>query len=187
MSHAARSHLLTWILLAFSLCSCPSGSPTAAKPEVQAPTPQIAPVQQPEDGLYLVLRQGEGVVAGPGELSMDYDLPRMPQEAPKRQRLILSSSPVVLMALTKTTKADFTPDTCGNVSFEFAPEAAEALADATELNVGGRMAIVLDGQVVTAHKIKTRIEGGKVSVSCCAPEACARLQEVLTHHVVGRP
>ena len=38
------------------------------------------------------------------------------------------------------------------------------------------MAIVLDGQVVTAHKVRERIDGGRASVTCCNPAACERLE-----------
>jgi preprotein translocase subunit SecD len=46
------------------------------------------------------------------------------------------------------------------------------LADFTKAHLGGRVAIVLDGEVITMHKIRSVISGGKIQITRCYDNAC---------------
>lgn len=52
----------------------------------------------------------------------------------------------------------------------------------TRENIGRSAAFVIDGDVVTAHKIRTVIEGGRIQLSRCTDDACeviaVRLQQL---------
>jgi hypothetical protein len=49
----------------------------------------------------------------------------------------------------------------------------------TQVHIGGRVAIVLDGEVITMHKIKSIIKGGKFQLTRCYDNACEALQSKL--------
>jgi preprotein translocase subunit SecD len=42
----------------------------------------------------------------------------------------------------------------------------------TRAHLGGRIAMVVDGEIVTLHKIRTVITDGKVQIARCTDNAC---------------
>ena len=62
--------------------------------------------------------------------------------------------------------------------------AAQQLAEFTGRHVGGRIANVIDGQVVTMHKIREAITGGKLQITRCHDNACEKLEVALRDNVV---
>jgi preprotein translocase subunit SecD len=46
------------------------------------------------------------------------------------------------------------------------------LEDFTKAHLGGRVAIVLDGEVITMHRIRSVINEGKVQITRCYDNAC---------------
>ncbi len=54
------------------------------------------------------------------------------------------------------------------------------LEDFTKAHLGGRVAIVLDGEIITMHKIRSVISEGKVQISRCYDNACEVLLSKLT-------
>ncbi|HEX3552523.1 MAG TPA: hypothetical protein VIA62_04780 [Thermoanaerobaculia bacterium] len=60
------------------------------------------------------------------------------------------------------------------VEFQLQPEAAEAFGEATGQNAGSGLAIVLDGQVVSAPRINSRIGGGRGEIEGRFTEAEAQ-------------
>ena len=59
------------------------------------------------------------------------------------------------------------------------PKAATALERLTSERIGREIAIVLRGDVVTMHKIRTVIKGGEVQITSCAAGAADYLLEQL--------
>ena len=45
----------------------------------------------------------------------------------------------------------------------------------TAANIGRGLAIIIGGKVVTAHKIRTEIVGGKIQITRCGDDACEQL------------
>jgi hypothetical protein len=54
------------------------------------------------------------------------------------------------------------------------------LEDFTKAHLGGRVAIVLDGEIITMHKIRSVISEGKVQITRCYDNACEVLLSKLT-------
>ena len=54
------------------------------------------------------------------------------------------------------------------------------LEDFTKAHLGGRVAIVLDGEIITMHKIRSVISEGKVQITRCYDNACDILLSKLT-------
>jgi preprotein translocase subunit SecD len=59
------------------------------------------------------------------------------------------------------------------------PKAAKALEQLTRDRLGGSVAIVIGGEVVTMHKIREVIKGGEVKITSCAPGGAKYLLEQL--------
>lgn len=61
--------------------------------------------------------------------------------------------------------------------------ASERLADFTEVHINHRIALVIAGDAVTIHKVRTRIEGGKLQITRCTDNACSFLFVALQDNV----
>lgn len=61
------------------------------------------------------------------------------------------------------------------VSVALSPKYIKTLADFTRAHLGERVALVLDGEVVSTHKIRTVIEGGRMQITRCDDHACQRI------------
>ncbi len=55
---------------------------------------------------------------------------------------------------------------------ELTEDAAAEMERVTRENLGSSAALVIDGEVVTAHKIRAVIEGGRIQLSRCTDTAC---------------
>ena len=55
---------------------------------------------------------------------------------------------------------------------ELSEDAAAEMERVTRENLGSSAALVIDGEVVTAHKIRAVIEGGRIQLSRCTDTAC---------------
>ena len=61
--------------------------------------------------------------------------------------------------------------------------ASEHLASFTGEHVNDRVALVIDGEAVTIHKIRERITGGKLQITRCTDQACSFLYVALQDNV----
>jgi preprotein translocase subunit SecD len=59
-------------------------------------------------------------------------------------------------------------------------EYVKALEDFTRAHLGGKIAILLDGEIVTLHKVRSVISEGKFQVTRCTDNACEVLRAKLT-------
>jgi hypothetical protein len=157
--------LLVRRVLSGTLLVLPSAA--AADPPTATGTAAAVP-----NGVYLVLRQGparkdvlpltqgEAVVA-------DYEryLDRKPAE-PARY-LIVHRTPDVRLALEGEPRA--VKDEAGNlrIYLTLKKEAGDRLARLTRDHTGGQVAVVVAGEAVTVHKIRSAVPDGKVQISGC--------------------
>ncbi len=58
-------------------------------------------------------------------------------------------------------------------------EHAKTLEDFTQAHLGGKIAIVLDGEIVTLHKVRSAVSGGKLQITRCTDNACEVLRAKL--------
>jgi hypothetical protein len=142
-----------------------------------AAPPAAAPLS---NGVYAVLRQGltraEVQAEKQPHLLLVYD--RKHYEADKDQPpryVALDASPFVPLVLAGTpdTRRDDRGWTLLNVTL--APQHVKTLEHFTRDHLGGVVAVVIDGEIVTTHKVRTVIEDGKVQVTRCFDEACRTL------------
>jgi hypothetical protein len=152
-----------------------------------------APADPPlDDGIYLVLRSGESrdgiepvarderVVEHAGRYA-----PGGPDGAV--QLLVVGTAPDVPLMLDSPPVVEL--DGSGNpqIHLDFGEEAAGSLEKLTSGSApsGSRVAVIVGGEVVTVHKVRTAITDGRLQVACCDPAACERLLDVLEHDVAA--
>ena len=59
-------------------------------------------------------------------------------------------------------------------------EYVKPLEDFTRAHIGGKIAILIDGEIITIHKIRSVIAEGKFQVTRCTDNACEMLRAKLT-------
>ena len=96
--------------------------------------------------------------------------------------LVVRPSPDVTLDLADRPKAVKEGDEVVRVYLKLKPGAARALERLTGDSLGKEIAIVLGGEVVTTHKIRSVIKGGDVQITNCAPGAANYLLEQLQRH-----
>jgi hypothetical protein len=134
------------------------------------------------DGVYLVLRRGaqekEVRPARAGEVVVPHRH-RYLKEGGDRpaEYLALHRSPEVPLALAARPEGVKDKDDPGTlrIYLQLTQDAAGKLARLTREQQGKDVAILVGGEVVTTHKIRTAITDGKVQISCCAKGACEYL------------
>lgn len=106
---------------------------------------------------HLVDESTNAMMAGMGKISADSMLVNGDETGP----IVLKRSVVVGGESLEDSRGSY--DEKGNpaVSFSFKATGAKKFANATRENVGGRLAIVLDGKVISAPTINTPITGGQ--------------------------
>jgi preprotein translocase subunit SecD len=113
------------------------------------------------DGLYAVAATGVRVESDDGPPLTLRESPSVP--------LLLEGEPTTA------------PDGRGRslLSVTLTPPAAAALASFTREHLGGRVAIVLGGRIVSAHQIRSVITGGAMQISRCFDDRCQILRSRL--------
>jgi len=133
-------------------------------------------------GVYAVLREGltreEAQPAGKApHVTLLYNQKYSEadrKEPPKYVALDTSFFvPLVLAGPPETRKVD---RGWTQLNVRLAPEHVKTLEDFTRAHLGGRVAIVIDGEIITMHTVRSVIEGGDVLISRCQDDACQVLR-----------
>lgn len=78
----------------------------------------------------------------------------------------------VPFVLSKMVSEDLTADKKPRLLLEFAPRQAKDLQKLTQNNLGKMIAVIVDNQIVSCHKIKEAIKGGQMQISRCTKNSC---------------
>lgn len=141
-----------------------------------------------EDGFYAVVRKETGDKLEPfgkDETRLRYH-PMFLDEAERGDKyMIVKNNPHVPMDLKESPNktADKTDRTQFWLLVSLSDEAAVQLEDFTRQYLGGTVAIVVGGEVITAHGIKSVIKGGKIQISRCGDAGCKVLFRELKDNV----
>lgn len=133
------------------------------------------------NGVYAVLREGptrkeiEQEKAPHFELLYDYKYSEPDQkQAPKYVALDSSSFVPLMLAGAPEIGGEYRGGPMLNLAL--AQENVKLLARFTRAHLGGAVAIVIDHEIITMHKIRSVIEDGRVQISWCTSNACEILR-----------
>lgn len=87
--------------------------------------------------------------------------------------LVVNAVPDVPFILKEPPKKDIDPDKkTARLQIQLNTDAAGALEAFTRENLNGTAAVIVGGQVISIHKIRTPITGGKMQITRCSDDAC---------------
>jgi hypothetical protein len=153
------------------------------------PTAEKQPAEQKlPDGLYKVLREGpqkkDVLAVGRDEIVVVNDHRYASKgSAPPPQYLAVRLVPDVPLVLASAPKVVKDDSGLMRIEIQLAREHADAMEQFTRKNKGGQTAVIIAGGVVTVHKIRAAITGGRCQVTCCAEGACDYLLKHLRDKV----
>jgi preprotein translocase subunit SecD len=139
------------------------------------PTP---PQKKLPDGIYAVVRDSDGekgvLPLKDGEvLAVDrYRFQKADSRDPPRY-LVVHTAPEVTLDLAAEPKAEQDGEEVVRVLLKLQPKSAAALAKLTGDRHYKLVTIILDGEVVTTHKIRATIANGNVQITSCSPGGAA--------------
>ncbi len=174
--------LTTALLLALAIWGCNSLQAQPTNQALAAVTPAIPAL---ENGAYAVLREAPSAhEAGPdggSQVVLPYDR-RKYSGAPTNEPLTyvaLDAKDYVPLVIEGTP--DMRSDGQGKsvLSVSLVRKNVKRAESFTRAHLGGRLAMVIDGEIVTLHKIRTVITDGKVQITRCTDNACEVLRSKL--------
>ncbi|NUQ22686.1 MAG: hypothetical protein HUU34_01960 [Saprospiraceae bacterium] len=160
-----------FILLILSSCSFPRKATT---------TPKTLP-----DGMYLVLAEYQKAPATTDQgvvIPLNHDFLLEP-DSEDPHFLAVDSVDFVALQLASAPEQSEQPNQRVNLLLALNSMAKDQLAAFTAKNLNKPVAIVIGGQAVTKHKVKSVIDGGKLQISWCTKFACEKLLVELQDNV----
>jgi preprotein translocase subunit SecD len=92
--------------------------------------------------------------------------PADPKQRPRWRTYLIEQASVVGGADVAKAAATYDPQTMRpNVEIELTADGRQRFASATEASIGKKLAIVLDGRVISAPVVQSRIPGGRVQIT----------------------
>jgi hypothetical protein len=135
------------------------------------------------DGMYAVKRDAATAEAAgvPGEPArvIRYDRRSASGEPEEPRYLALQTSPFVPLILEVPPDIREQSDGRTYLSVALAQGYVKTLSDFTRAHLGGRVAIVVDGDVITVHKVRSPIDNGKMQITFCKGNACELIRSKL--------
>src|SRR5262249_2340942 len=98
-----------------------------------------------------------------------------PAEREPIRYLVLQTKPFVPLILASDPREDREDSGKPRLQLQLAADQAAPLEEFTRSNLGGTVAIVIGGEIVTTHKVKTPITGGRLQITRCTEHGCETL------------
>lgn len=142
--------------------------------------------EEPErTGLFLILAEASSPEELPepqeGQYVAEYDYEfRDVDERPEPKYFLLRTTADVPLHLAAPPERHVGEGGRTTLQLDLKEEAAAEMERVTRENIGRAAAFVVDGEVITAHKIRTVIEDGKLMISRCTDDACEFIYATLT-------
>ena len=134
-----------------------------------------------DTGFYLVAAMAPSADALPAPTRQqrivrdDSKYPRDSEATPVLYVLLSRRPDVVLTLANAPVLQQKGPNGFAELQLELTREAAADLERMTRKHLGQRVALVVDGDVVTIHKIRSVISDGKMQLTRCTDNACQYL------------
>ena len=157
----------------------------AAIPEVKETVNPEAIDKKLGNGFYLVVREGadkkslaplsktEHIILNDGHF-----LEKAERNPPAY--IVVNTRDFIPITLSDAPKKETDDKGKPKLNLQLATSQIAPLEEFSRTNLGRTIAIVVDGQVVTCHKIKAVITGGKIQITRCSDSGCTILYSVLS-------
>lgn len=167
------------------LVVCVHVCPLYAQNRTNAPTaPSVASLQ---NGAYLLLREAstaqEARVDGVSQIVLTYDRQKYGEATTNQPLSYVSIDPKDFVPLIIEGSPNMTKDGQGKsiLSVSLTHASAEKAEAFTRAHLGGKIAMVVDGEIVTLHKIRSVVTGGKLQITRCQDNACEVIRAKLVN------
>jgi preprotein translocase subunit SecD len=183
--------LTTAFVLVFVICGCGCKNPPAASTNpvhaVHATTSPPAPAHSLENGAYLILREAstpqDARVEGVPQMVLTYDRRKCSDAPPNEPLTYVAIDPKDYIPLIIEGAPEMKSDGQGKsiLTVSLTRQNAERAEAFTRAHLGGRIAMVVGGEIVTLHKIRSVITGGKIQITRCTDNACEVIRSKLVN------
>jgi len=163
------------LVLVFAICA---GKSQQAQPTNQAPAALSPAAQHLENGAYLILREAptpqEARVAGNSPVLLAYDRRKYSGAPPNEPLTYVAIDPKDYVPLIIEGTPEMQSDGQGKsfLTVSLARKNVQRAEAFTRAHLGGRIAMVVGGEIVTLHKIRSVITDGKVKITRSTDNAC---------------
>jgi len=136
-------------------------------------------------GFYLILAEAQGAEGLP-KPSPDQQIARYDQkylreaESQSPRYLLLRKRPDIALKLARPPESAKDSRGFTVLTMELTRDAATNLEQFTRGNLGRKVAFVIEGEVVTIHKVRSVITGNQFQLSRCTDNACEYIRARLT-------
>ncbi|MEM7348568.1 MAG: hypothetical protein AAF485_30440 [Chloroflexota bacterium] len=137
------------------------------------------------DGIYAVSQEGlnsEFVSKDPSDFVITYDrryAAVSAEEGGQPEYLALDRSSWVPLTIEGEPSTSSGGNGITMLSVKLSRNQAKPLEDLTRRQLNGKVAIVLDGEVITKHKVRSVVTGGNLQIARCGDDACQILRAKL--------
>ncbi len=179
---ALNPMVITALVLAVAICGCNSLYAQPTNPALAAVAPATRAL---ENGAYAVLREApsarEAGAEGGSQVVLAYDRRKYGGAPPNGPLTYVALDPKDYVPLIIAGRPEMKANGQGKSVLTVSLVRKNVpRADAfTRAHLGGRMAMVIDGEIVTLHKIRSLITDGKVQITRCTDNACEVLRAKL--------
>lgn len=178
-----NSRVTRALVLVFAICGCNSLCAQPTNPALSAVTPAAHPL---ENGAYAVLREAptpqEAGAPGVSQVVLAYDRRKYSGAPPNEPLTYVALDPKDYLPLVIEGRPEMKADGQGKsvLTVSLVRKNVKRAEAFTRAHLGGRMAMVIDGEIVTLHKVRSVITDGKVQITRCTDNACEVLRSKLT-------
>jgi hypothetical protein len=166
------------VAAAVPLCISGCGGPPAHTPSSVATTATSDVPRPLENGAYAVLREAptpdNSLAEGSRQTVLTYDRSKYGNAPAGESLTYVIIDPADYVPLIIEGSPEMTMDSQGKsiLSVTLTRASADKTEAFTRAHLGGRIAMVVDGEIVTLHKIRSVVSGGRLQITRCTDNAC---------------
>ncbi len=129
------------------------------------------------DGLYRVMRIATDtkhiapVVSGEQLLTNDFHFLE-PTERGATEYVVLQTEPFIPFLLAQAPAKDKDSQGKPKLFLQLSEDQVKPLEEFTRKNTGQKVAVVIGGEIVTVHKVREPIVGGRIQITRCTDNGC---------------
>ncbi|MFH2143423.1 MAG: hypothetical protein ABIJ97_13440 [Bacteroidota bacterium] len=132
-----------------------------------------------KDGLYLVDKLGNDSTQfdslKTSEIIINFSHMFLENDKPEFTKLLIDTTEFVQLELEKLPSTEHQNELKANMMLSLTKEASENLEAFTSGHIMRKVALVVDGEAITVHKIREAITTGELQITRCDKNTCEQL------------